>query len=208
MRCELCGDAGPLDELTVETRPENEVAFGRQLVVCRTCLSLLDQGLDSELSARLDESYFDFDDDILTLLRNRIVDRKPVSAPSSPVLTLLSSGYAPLHEHTGVDDILGPLWPNAQQVRAGDLDADLEVSWFGQSPWPGFTVEEVMQALWSFVQHDARHRPHARLSTRSHGAMANPDHPRRPAHQGPHSTSPRPTAGRMTSSTPLDVRAR
>lgn len=90
-----------------------------------------------------------------------------VSATPSPgpdtvpgVAALRAEGFQPVEQHTGAVWLAG-VWPHQHrrsvpETRPAWLDDD-ECDgrlWLVRSPWPAFTVEDVIRILWPWVERD------------------------------------------------------
>ena len=155
-RCALCGHRPAKYFMSMNHVVGDRCALPEQLQTCAECQRLLSAHADQELAARLT---WEFDDwgrqEVVAHLHRRGGEPHLLAEPPAELAQLREEGYQPLDEMTGVDEDLGPLWPDGHCLEFADprlRGTDRELRWLARSPWPSITVAEVMQMLWPWVE--------------------------------------------------------
>ena len=180
--CAFCGSrdvvwAHPLAEELVAYR---EYGKGHTLptlwALCDRCEVIYASGDDDAAVEVMRSSGWSWvaDEDVAECIRQPLVvfrraDLGPRRFDPEPseVAEARRQGFVPLRELTGVAADLGPLWPAEHALWLDELgpssgeDEYDEVldRWLVRSPWPSLSVRRTLDALWRWVERNARPSP-------------------------------------------------
>ncbi len=162
-QCTLCAARGVSRDLLIKPRPGDTWQWRSSMSVCTDCAALLEQGQDAALGARLNNGGFDDPNEPDPIARARHLGQRLRAVRASPparpdVAALITARFMPLENYTGVTAELGPLWPTGHSRSLPEFRADAwdttQPIWFIRSPWPKLTVDDVLTALWPWVEQD------------------------------------------------------
>ncbi len=137
--CLPCASENASLRLPVAFDASDHFALPAVSPVCGVCVDLLSASEDQALAARLDTDFEDFGRaDVVAHLHRRAGEPTPLPDALDSLAAFRARGFVPLHEHTGVGEELGPLWPVDDRVSTTELglyEPEPHRMWLVRSPW-------------------------------------------------------------------------
>ncbi len=144
--------------------------------LCDRCETIYTSGDDDAAVEVMRSSAWSWvaDDDVaecirqpLAVFRRADLGARRFDPEPSVLVEAKRQGFVPLRELTGVADDLGPLWPADHSLWLDELgptpgeDEYDEVldRWMVRSPWPSLSARRAINALWRWVDRNARPSP-------------------------------------------------
>ena len=156
--CGLCAHRPATYSMSVDYVVGDPIAFAESTQTCAECQRLLSAHADQELADRLTSEFDDWGRlEVVAHLHRRRGEPHLLAEPPAELARLREEGYQPLDEVTGVDEDLGPLWPEGHRLEFADSrlgGSDRELRWLVRPPWSSISLAEVLELLWPWVQRE------------------------------------------------------